>query len=199
MRVTVVATALLCLCSCGRPREEPKETYDGSAMERAVIVSYVPEGEDEEITVPTPVSVAPGGVGMAPDGTMVTNPIGSGTSVVVANTRRTVQGSPPRVLLGTSGVGGTYDLPRSCPPDPILSRVGRIVRVRVDRWRTADGHTVSRLNPEEVVSALCGDFRGRDVSRRAGNAAGPKGNGQGFDADDNGEAAIDDMPSGEKK
>jgi hypothetical protein len=174
MRVTVAATALLCLSSCGQPREEPKETYDGSSMERAVIVSYVPEGEDEEITVPTPVSVAPGGVGMAPDGTMVTNPVGSGTSVVVANTRRTVQGSPPRVLLGTSGIGGTYDLPRSCPPDPILSRIGRIVRVRIDRWTTADGRTVSRLNPEEVVSALCGDFRGRDVPRRAEAVAEPQ-------------------------
>lgn len=174
MRAIVVAAALLCLCSCGNPRKEPKETYDGSSMERAVIVSYVPEGEDEEMTVPTPVSVSPGGVGVAPDGTMVTNPVGSGTTVVVANVRRTVQGSPPRVLLGTSGVGGTYDLPRSCPPDPIASRVGRIVRVRVDQWRTTDGRTVSRLNPEEVVSVLCGDFRGRDVPRRAEAAAEPQ-------------------------
>lgn len=161
----VMILAALALASCGD--RAPEDVYEGSTTARAVVVSYIPEGPDEEMDMAISTIVPPGGSAATYGGGMVIN-TGPSAKVVMGTRRTRVKGTPPRVMLGVQGgEGGTYDLPRGCPPGPILSREGRIVHVRVDRWRRPDGTKTVKLSPDEVAAAMCGDFVGRDekVSR----------------------------------
>jgi len=55
-------------------------------------------------------------------------------------------------------------LPHDCPAGAVATRVGRMVKMRVDVWKRDDGVRTSIVDPVESLGVLCGTIRGRDVA-----------------------------------
>ena len=95
-------------------------------------------------------------------------PAGKDSLTMAGDVPILMPGSPARATLVAKGTGPmTARLPGTCPAAPIEARVGRLVLLRRDRWRTPDGGEIAEVQAAEMVDALCGDFRGRDVPNPA--------------------------------
>lgn len=69
-------------------------------------------------------------------------------------------------LVGKGGLEVVARPPMTCDENPIVARVGRVIRVRSDTWQVARGSAETVLSETDAEAALCGSFAGRDVARR---------------------------------
>ena len=101
------------------------------------------------------------------------SPAKSGSMVMVGDVAMPTGGSPAGVGMVVKGMGAVeIALPGDCDGVPIRARIGRMITLRQDLWKTPEGGTVGQVTNDEMVAAVCGDFTVRDVAQKRRDAPG---------------------------
>ena len=95
------------------------------------------------------------------------SPAESGSMMMVGDVVMPTGGSPAGVGMVVKGLGAVrVALPDDCDGVPIRARLGRMITLRQDLWKTPEGETVGQVPDDEIVAAVCGDFTRRDVAQK---------------------------------
>lgn len=136
---TLIAVAVAALLAsvvviCGQMANPPRERHVGSDTVRAVIGSYTPFRR---------------GAGLMMMGD---------TFILDADTSAAV-------TLVTKGQGATrVRLPSGCDGAAVTARVGRMIDVRRDLWKSGSGLLRATVSDDEIRSAVCEDAKKRDIA-----------------------------------